>query len=336
MKWLPSVTAALLAVLALIGLFFLVSAVADPHLLFGIVVPYAAIGLFLVGIPYRVLKWARSPVPFHVPTVCGQQKSLAWIPADDLDSPYRTSGVIKRMALEILCFRSLFHNEKFKLNTLKKLQFDSGRLLWFGAIAFHWALLIILLRHLRFFTEPVPGFVNALKSLDGLFQWTWWPGIFITDAVLLAAVTYIFLRRVVLPHLRYISLFTDFFPLWLILGIAATGLGMRLIWKVPLLPVKELAIGLITLDPPAPPAFIGRIFYLHLFLVSVLIAYLPYSKLMHSLGVWLSPTRNLKNNSRMVRHANPWNPAVKVHTYEEYEAEFRARMKKAGLPVDKE
>jgi hypothetical protein len=56
---------------------------------------------------------------------------------------------------------------------------------------------------------------------------------------------------------------------------------------------------------------------------------------MHMAGVFLSPTRNLSNNSRIVRHINPWNYPVKVHTYQEYEDEFREKMIDAGLPVEK-
>jgi hypothetical protein len=57
---------------------------------------------------------------------------------------------------------------------------------------------------------------------------------------------------------------------------------------------------------------------------------------MHLGGVFLSPTRNLANNNRAERHINPWNYDVKVHTYEEYEDEFREKMIKVGLPLDKE
>jgi hypothetical protein len=53
-------------------------------------------------------------------------------------------------------------------------------------------------------------------------------------------------------------------------------------------------------------------------------------------GIFLSPTRNLRNMSRQERHINPWNHPVKVHTYEEYEDEFRGPMKEVGLPVEKE
>jgi hypothetical protein len=98
--------------------------------------------------------------------------------------------------------------------------------------------------------------------------------------------------------------------------------------------VKELAMGLVTFHPHVPDG-IGIRFYIHLFLVCVLIAYFPFSKLTHLAGIFLSPTRNLSNNSRFVRHVNPWDYPVKVHTYDEYEEEFRDKMVEAGIPVDK-
>ena len=72
-----------------------------------------------------------------------------------------------------------------------------------------------------------------------------------------------------------------------------------------------------------------------MFLLSILIAYFPFSKLMHMGGVFLSPTRNLANNNRMKRHVNPWNAPVKVHTYEEWEEEFKDKIKAAGLPLER-
>ena len=117
---------------------------------FGIFIPYLAAILFVVGFIYRVLKWASSPVPFHIPTVSGQQKSLSWIKADSIDSPYTTGGVVKRLALDILLFRSLLKNEKVELESPHKLLFRTSTLLWLGAMAFHWSLLVIGVRHLRF------------------------------------------------------------------------------------------------------------------------------------------------------------------------------------------
>ena len=57
---------------------------------------------------------------------------------------------------------------------------------------------------------------------------------------------------------------------------------------------------------------------------------------MHAGGIFMSPTRTLANNSRIVRHINPWNYEVKTHSYAEYEDEFRDKMRKVGLPLEKE
>jgi nitrate reductase gamma subunit len=307
---------------------------AQLEFLFGVIFPYAAVATFLFGIIYHVVNWARSPVPFRIPTVTGQQKSLSWIKSSKLDSPHSTLGVIGRMALEILLFRSLFRNTKTQLKDGPALVYGSSKYLWLGALAFHWSLLVIVLRHFRYFTEPIPSFVLFLQNYDGLFQ-IGLPVLYITNVLILAALTFLFLRRVTDSKLKYISLASDYFPLFLIISIAVTGILMRYFTKVDIVYVKELAIGLFSFNPVIPQG-IGIIFYIHLFLVSVLLAYFPFSKLLHMPGVFLSPTRNLANNSRMKRHINPWNKPVRIHTYEEYEDEFRDKMKAAGLPLDKE
>nr|HID59583.1 menaquinol oxidoreductase [Desulfobacterales bacterium] len=324
----------LFSVVMLVSIVFVGVKVAGLQVLFGVIIPYAAFATFLAGVVYRVVEWARSPVPFRIPTTCGQQKSHSWIKANNLENPCNTIGVIGRMALEILFFRSLFRNLKFELRKGPKLVFWSSKWLWVAALAFHWSLLIVLLRHLRLFTEPVPSFVHLLEGIDGFFQITL-PTLYMSGVVLLAAVTYLFLRRVVIPQLRYVSLPADYFPLFLIMGVVISGILMRYFFKVDIIGVKELTLGLATFNPKVPEG-IGIFFYIHLFLVSILFAYFPFSKLMHMAGVFLSPTRNLANNNRMVRHINPWNYPVEVHTYEEYEDEFREKMKEAGLPVEKE
>jgi len=237
------------------------------------------------------------------------------------------------MALEILFFRSLFRNTKTDLKPGPALVYGSAKWLWLGSLAFHWSLLIILVRHLRFFTEPQPGLITILQSLDGFFQVAV-PVLFLSDAILAAALAFLLMRRLIDSKLRYITLATDYFPLLLIGSIAITGILMRHIYKVDLRRVKEFTMDLILLQPSTPQD-VGILFYVHLFLVSMLISYFPFSKLMHMSGIFLSPTRNLANDNRMRRHVNPWNHDVKVHTYEEYEEEFRPVMMAAGVPVDK-
>lgn len=322
------VSVAVIIVVAVVGV-----SLAGLNLIFGVIIPYIAILVFVTGIIIQVLKWARSPVPFHIPTVAGQQKSLPWIKSSKLESPSTTWGVIGRMLLEILFFRSLFRNTKAELRDGPRLVYGSNKYLWLGALVFHWSLLIILIRHLRLFMEPIPSFVIGLQNLDGFFQ-VGLPGLLITDVLVTAALLYLISRRIFSAKLRYISLSSDYFPLFLILGIVITGILMRYFDKVNLLQVKEWAISLILLKPVIPQ--VGVLFYTHLFMVCVLFTYFPFSKLLHMPGIFLSPTRNLANNSRMKRHVNPWNHPVRVHTYEEYEDEFREKMKNAGIPVEKE
>jgi nitrate reductase gamma subunit len=83
------------------------------------------------------------------------------------------------------------------------------------------------------------------------------------------------------------------------------------------------------------PEGITPLFYGHLFLVSALLAYFPFSKLTHMAGVFLRPTRNMANNNRAIRHVNPWDYPVKVHPYDEYEDDLREKMVGAGIPVEK-
>jgi nitrate reductase gamma subunit len=301
--------------------------------LFGVVIPYLAIVLFITGFIYRILKWASSPVPFHIPTVSGQQKSLSWIKADNIDSPYTTGGVVKRLALEILLFRSLLKNEKVELEAPQRILFRTSTLLWLGAMAFHWSFLVILLRHLRFFLEPVPSAVVILQRLDSIFQ-NLLPILYVSDVIILIALGYLFIRRIIYPQVRYISLPSDYFVLLAIGGIAISGVLMRLIYKADLVQVKAWVLSMLRFHPVLPQG-VNLLFYIHLFFISLLIAYFPLSKLMHMPGIFLSPTKNLRNTSRNDRHINPWDHPVKVHTYEEYEEEFRDPMKEVGLPVEK-
>jgi nitrate reductase gamma subunit len=301
--------------------------------LFGAAVPYAAAAVFAVGVVAKVLGWARSPVPFAIPTTCGQQKSLSWIKQSKIENPSTTWGVIARMALEVLCFRSLFRNTRVQLRD-GRLSYVSDKWLWAAGLAFHYTFLVILLRHLRFFLEPVPGFVLVLTKLDGFFL-IGLPALLATTLLFLGAVTFLFLRRVLSPPLRYLSLPADYFPLFLLLAIGLSGAWLRHVSKIDVPAVKAMVMSLLHLSP-RPPAALGAVFYGHLFLVSVLFAYFPFSKLMHMAGVFLSPTRNLTANSREVRHVNPWNRPVSIHTYAEYEDEFRERMRDAGLPLEKE
>ena len=328
----------LLAVVALALVAWLAAGSARVEPLFGVILPYGALVAFLAGTTWRVLSWARSPVPFNITTTCGQQDSLPWIRSNRLENPRTRWGAAGRVVLEMLLFRSLLRNVRHEWvdggGAAPRLVFKASQGLWIGALVFHYSLLLVLAHHARFFLDPVQGWLDGVERLDSFFR-IGSAAFFVSGITLTLAVLYLLLRRWRLPWLRYLSLPADYFPLYLLLGIALTGAVMHYSTRTDVAAIKDFCLGLARLHPAAL-AGIGPLFHVHLTLACILFAYAPFSKLAHMASLPLSPTRNLPGASRMVRHVNPWNSPVRTHSYEEYENEFRDKMKAAGIPLDKE
>jgi nitrate reductase gamma subunit len=306
---------------------------------FGVCIPTTAFIIFIIGFVYKVVTWGRSAVPFRIPTTGGQFKSFdpELFKQNKLDCPQTGAQTFFRMVLEIFAFRSLFRNTQVSLHEGKNapvVAYKSSKWLWLFAITFHYSFFIIALRHLRLFLEPIPFLpVGALEFVDGILQ-IGAPVMYLSDLGLVVGVLLLLGRRLVLPRINYISYVSDYFPLFLILSIALSGIYMRYYAKVDIIAIKELTMGLVTFHYTVPES-ITSVFFIHVFLVSTLMAYFPFSKLMHMPGVFLSPTRNLPNDSRAKHHVNPWNdPNIKAHAYADYEKEFGVPMAEAGLPLD--
>lgn len=303
--------------------------------LFGVIIPYVALAVFFFGFVQRLISWSRIPNPFKIPTTGGQQKSLNWIRQSKLDNPSSTGQVIGRVFSEVFLFRSLFRNLSPRVGIQGTgVTYASAKWLWLFAILFHYAMLTTLFRHLRFVTNPVLWPVRLVEGIDGWLE-VGIPQVMISGLVLLCAVCLLLARRLVIPRLRYISLMNDFFPLFLLMAIAITGILMRYIVGIDVTTVKKLVMGLVSFRPVMIEG-IGPLFFIHIFLVSTLLAYFPFSKLMHAGGIFFSPTRSMANDNRAVHHDNPWNYPVKFHTYDAFEEEFRDKMIEAGIPLDKD
>jgi nitrate reductase gamma subunit len=324
----------LIAVLVLVLIPYVGITYGKLDYVFAIVIPYAAATILVLGMLFKLIDWIRRPVPFNIPTTCGQEQSLDWVKTNPLECPSNRFMAAVRVLSEVFLFRSLFRNTKAELHGGPKLVYGSHKWLWLGGLAFHWSMLVIVIRHARVFFETLPLPIELLETADRFLDVTV-PALYLSDGLALAAITFLVLRRLSDEKMRLLSLSTDYFPLFLFGAIAIIGISMRYVTKVNVMPVKALAMTLahFGFDAPEP---IGVLFYVHLFLVCVLLAYIPFSKLVHMGGIFLSPTRNLPNNSRARRHVNPWNPDIKFRTYAEYEDEFREKMKKAGLPVEKQ
>jgi nitrate reductase gamma subunit len=227
---------------------------------------YVAAAVFVLGFLNKVFLYFRTPSPLKI----------AVTPA-----PKEAMGVVARLIPEVLFFRSLL-----KGGTAEKI-------LWFGGWIFHVSFLLIILRHLRFFTYPVPGFVMSFQEIGIL------AGIIFPLALLILIV-----RRFTNDRFATITLFADYFVLFLIIAIGLTGLLLKYFLRTNLVDVKAFILGLLTFSPAQMPD--SPVFLIHFLLVLILLVYFPFSKLMHAWGVLVSPARAQADNPREARHVNPW------------------------------
>lgn len=224
---------------------------------------YASAGVFAAGVAWRVHDYLRTPVPLKIPTT---------------PAPATRGGAAARVAREVVFFESLFRANKW---------------IWLFGWLFHAALVLVLVRHVRYFTEPVWGWV-AFSQPFGIYA----------GFVMLTALAGLWARRFLVERVRYISTWSDHLMLALLAGIAASGLVMKYFVSTDIVAVKAFTLGLMYFDLQPLPA--DPVLMVHLLLVAVLMAIFPASKLMHAPGVFFSPTRNQADDAREHRHVTPW------------------------------
>ena len=220
---------------------------------------YLATATLTLGVIYRMVRYARIPVPFKIPTT---------------PAPTTRFGVALRLFREVVFFESLFKASKWT---------------WLFGWLFHFGLMLALLRHLRYFTEPIWGWVQWLQSA----------GIYAGFAMLVGLLG-LWARRVLVDRVRYISSPSDHLMLALLVAIAATGLLIKYVWHTNIVAVKGFVLGMLSFDMLPIPA--DPLLLIHLGLVAVLMLIFPASKLMHGPGLFFSPTRNQADNPRERRH----------------------------------
>lgn len=223
---------------------------------------YFSVAIFAVGLAFKIRLYARTPAPLKIPTT---------------PAPVTQAGVVVRMAKEVVFFESLFKANKWT---------------WLFGWIFHAALLLVLLRHLRYFTEPVWFWVGWVQPF----------GIYAGFAMA-AGLAGLWVRRFTVERVRYISSPSDHLMLLLLIGIAATGLMMKYVAHTDILSLKAFILGLLYFDWQPIPA--DPVLLVHLALVLILLIIFPFSKLLHAPGVFFSPGRNQVDNPREKRHFVP-------------------------------
>jgi len=224
---------------------------------------YFAAAVFAVGLAYRIRLYARAPAPLKIPTT---------------PAPVTRTGVVARLAKEVVFFESLFKANKWT---------------WLFGWIFHFAMLLVLLRHLRYFTEPVWFWVKWVQPF-GMYA----------GFAMVAGLAGLWVRRIAVERVRYISAPSDHLMLLLLIGIAGTGLMMKYVAHTDILSLKAFVLGLIYFDWQEIPA--DPVLLVHLSLVLALMVIFPFSKLLHGPGLFFSPSRNQVDNPREKRHLAPW------------------------------
>lgn len=228
---------------------------------------YLATAVLVLGVAAKIRSYIRSPAPLKIPTT---------------PAPTTTTGVALRLAREVVFFESLFKASKWT---------------WLFGWLFHAALLLVLLRHLRYFQQPVwPPIV-----------WVQAFGIY-AGFVMVIGLGGLWARRWLVDRVRYISTPSDHLHLALLLAIALSGLGMRFVAPTDIVAVKGFMLGLLRLDLQPLPA--DPLLLIHLALVALLMLVFPISKLLHAPGLFFSPGRNQADTSREQRHVAAWAAAL--------------------------
>lgn len=228
---------------------------------------YAATAILVVGIGVKIRDYARTPAPLKIPGT---------------PAPVTRAGVALRMTREVVFFESLFKSSKWT---------------WLFGWMFHAGLLLVLLRHLRYFQQPVWAPIVWIQP------WGTYAGF-----LMVGGLAGLWARRWLVDRVRYISTPSDHLHLALLVAIGLTGLGMRFVRHTDIVAVKAFMLGLMRFEIQPLPA--DPVLLVHLALVALLMMVFPASKLMHAPGLLFSPTRNQTDTPREARHVAAWAAAL--------------------------
>ncbi len=224
---------------------------------------YIAALLLVTGLVYKIVDYSRTPAPLKIPTT---------------PAPTTRTGVIYRMAKEVVVFESLFKANKW---------------IWVFGWMFHFGLLLVLLRHLRYFTEPVWFWVDIIQPFGKYASF-----------MMVIGMLGLLARRFLVDRVRYISTPSDYLMLVLLIAIGVTGMLMTFVVHTDIVALKMFFLGLMYFDVQPLPQ--DLLLLSHLAMVAFLMLIFPISKLLHAPGLFFSPTRNQVDNPRESRHIAAW------------------------------
>lgn len=133
--------------------------------------------------------------------------------------------------------------------------------LWLGEWVFHVSFLLVVLGHLRFMMEPVPGFILWMQGLGR-----------VSGYILPASIAYIFFMKLSSEQARYLRGY-NFFLLMLVLLVSVSGFLMRFLYRADLIGIKGFVLGILTFTPRPLPG--SGLFVFHFLAALLLLVSLP-------------------------------------------------------------
>jgi nitrate reductase gamma subunit len=215
---------------------------------------YLAVGVFVLGVAWRLREWrktAASPLRLGIfPKPAPGTKTL-------------------RLVADTLLFPQLA---------------EVNPSLWVASVAFHAALAAVFVGHLHLlgrFPGRLEGLMTAGAGAVGGTMGILWA----------LATLYLLIRRFKSPY-RELSTPEDYLLLLLILGVVVMGNHLRFFAHLDVSVYQEYIRSLYAFRPALPAALAASpakgAFVVHVLLANLFLMYLPFSKLVHFIGAFLT------------------------------------------------
>lgn len=176
---------------------------------------------------------------------------IIWYRAANTFKPYPPTAkvsldVFALIAADLFLFRRLFL---------------SNKLLWIGSWMFHLAFAFVLIKHLRFFLDPVPSIIIVMQPIGT-----------VAGYVLPVSLVYLFSLKMIRERQRYLSRL-NIFVISLIFLISTSGLALKFVARPDLVQIKAFMIGVLKFSSEPVPE--SSLFLFHFIMVLFLVPYLP-------------------------------------------------------------
>ena len=218
---------------------------------------YIAVIVFIIGMAYQIVTWVKTP------------------------RSYVALGIYPKPKNKGVRFFKLLKDAFVFPHSA-----EVDPWMWVFAISFHFSLAAVLLAHFRMVKEFTP-LVNIIGS-GGMEKLGAIAGCTMGIILLITIFFYIF-RRFFSPY-KELSVFEDYFIVFLLIVIIALGDHLRFFAKIYVADYRAYFQSVLMFKPSFPPAIAEKgarwVLTTHVLFVNIFVMYFPFSKLTHAIGTF--------------------------------------------------